>query len=194
MTEFYSTTVEGYLNGYLLTAMPFIMESRFEHSIIFICGHDAKGAIGLMMNKPLPSVYLPELLKQLKISKIEIDPKTPLYFGGPLEMNRGFVLHTLDYTTNNTVVINMDFGVTATLDILRAIGGGKGPKKYRISLGYTGWSEGQLEQEIQNSHWLVNQAPADLIFNTRSDKQWHKSLDLLGASNNGFIPLHGGHA
>lgn len=195
MNEIYRpTNVEGYLNGYLLTAMPCIMGSRFEHSIVFICGHDAKGAIGLIMNKPLPSIYLPELLKQLEISKIKINPKTPLYFGGHLDMNRGFVLHSLDYTTNNTVVINMDYGVTATLDILRAIAAGKGPKKYRISLGYTGWEKNQLEQEIQDNHWLVNQTSPELIFNTRSDKQWHKSLDLLGASHNGFVPLHGGHA
>lgn len=194
MIQSNSTNVEGYLNGYLLIAMPFVMETRFEHAIIFVCGHDAKGAIGLMMNKPLPSVYLSELLKQLNISKIDIDPETPLYFGGPVEMNRGFVLHSLDYITDNTVVINMEFGVTATLDILKSIAIGKGPKKYRISLGYTGWEKGQLEREIQNNQWLVNQPPSDLIFNTRSDKQWLKSLDILGCSNSSYIPLRGGHA
>lgn len=185
---------EGYLNGYLLTAMPSLTESRFEQAIIFICGHDSKGAIGLMMNKPLPSIYLPELLSQLKIKKVKDYDKTPLYFGGPVEMNRGFVLHSLDYINDNTVVIDVSFGVTATLDILREIALGKGPKQYRISLGYTSWGKGQLENEIKNNHWLVNQPPSDLIFNTASSTQWHKSLDLLGCSNNSYIPINGGHA
>ncbi|MBP9752860.1 MAG: YqgE/AlgH family protein, partial [Proteobacteria bacterium] len=91
--------LEGYLNGCILIAMPLITESRFEQSIVFVCGHDANGAIGLILNKPLPSVYLSELFKQLEINSSPLLNHIPLSFGGPIEMNRGFVLHSLDYMT-----------------------------------------------------------------------------------------------
>jgi putative transcriptional regulator len=193
MTKHSFENLEGYLNGCLLIAMPLIIETRFEQSIVFICGHDANGAIGLMLNKPLPSVYLSELFKQLKVSPNPLTANTPLFFGGPIEMNRGFVLHSLDYLTDNTVVVNMDFGVTATVDILTAIAEGRGPKQYRISLGYTGWNSGQLEHELQDNRWLTQHSTPELIFNTDSHLQWKKSIQNIGFEEGSF-PIHGGHA
>ncbi|CAO5677423.1 MAG: hypothetical protein HEEMFOPI_01114 [Holosporales bacterium] len=185
--------LEGYLNGCILIAMPLIIESRFEQSIVFVCGHDAHGAIGLMLNKPLPSVYLSELFKQLQITTSPLLSHIPLYFGGPVEMNRGFVLHSLDYMTDNTVVINSGYGVTATVDILKSIAIGKGPREYRISLGYTGWNTGQLESELQDNRWLIQTPTKDLVFGTDPHLQWGKAINEMGFGN-GIVPIHGGHA
>lgn len=185
--------VDGYLNGYLLMAMPSVMESRFEHAVIFVCGHDDNGAIGLVLNKPLPSVFLSELLEQLRIPyKKEIE-RTPLYYGGPVEMSRGFVLHSRDYETANTVLINEDYGITATLDVIKAIGEGNGPHNYRVALGYSGWKAGQLEQELLDNMWLVGSAPADLIFNGSSDLKWENAIKKEGLLKN-YMPLTGGRA
>lgn len=185
--------VDGYLTGYLLIAMPYIQETRFEHSLVFICGHDANGAIGLILNKPLPSVYLPELLKQLSIPTSANTPNDPLYFGGPIDMSRGFVLHSLDYISDNTVVVNQAFGVTATIDVLRSISKGEGPKNYHISLGYSGWMAGELEREMQNNHWLTSKLQPDLVFNTSPDNMWRESMHRMGLQDSN-IPYIGGHA
>ncbi|CAO4841584.1 MAG: hypothetical protein CNLJKLNK_01094 [Holosporales bacterium] len=185
--------VDGYLNGYLLMAMPSVMESRFEHAVIFVCGHDDNGAIGLVLNKPLPSVFLSELLEQLKMPyKKEIE-KTPLHYGGPVEMSRGFVLHSRDYETANTVLINEDYGITATLDVIKAIGEGNGPQNYMVALGYTGWKAGQLEQELLDNIWLVGSATANLIFKGASDLKWENAIKKEGLLKN-YIPLGGGRA
>lgn len=185
--------VDGYLNGYLLVAMPTIVESRFEQASIFVCGHDKKGAIGLILNKPLPAVSLPELLKQFDIAVTSHTPNAPLYFGGPVDMARGFVLHTLDYTSSNTVTVNEIFGVTATIDILRAIASGKGPERFHICLGYSGWGAGQLEMEMQNNDWLIGNSSMDLIFNTPADEKWKKCMHSMGL-HEGNLPYSGGHA
>lgn len=185
--------VDGYLSGYLLVAMPTIVQSRFEQASIFVCGHDKKGAIGLILNKPLPAVSLPELLKQFDIPVTSNTPNTPLYFGGPVDMGRGFVLHTLDYTSSNTVTVNETFGVTATIDILRAIACGAGPEQFHICLGYSGWGSGQLEMEMQNNDWLISNSSMDLIFNTPADEKWKKCMHSIGL-HEGNLPYAGGHA
>lgn len=185
--------VDGYLTGYLLVAMPTIIESRFEQASIFICGHDQNGAIGIILNKPLPAVSLPELLKQFDISINNNIPNTPLYFGGPVDMGRGFVLHTLDYISANTVIINKTFGVTATIDILRAIANGSGPEQFHICLGYSGWGAGQLEIEMQNNEWLLSHSSTDLIFNTPANEKWKKCMHSIGL-HDGNLPYTSGHA
>ena len=185
--------VDGYLNGYLLVAMPTIIQSRFEQASVFVCGHDKKGAIGLILNKTLPGIFLPELLKQLNIPVTNETPNAPLYFGGPVDMSRGFVLHTLDYTSNNTVVVSETFGVTATVDVLRSIANGKGPEQYHICLGYSGWSSGQLEIEVKNHDWLISDSSMDLIFNTPADEKWKKCMYNMGL-HEGNLPYFGGHA
>ncbi|CAO5674410.1 MAG: hypothetical protein NEHIOOID_00060 [Holosporales bacterium] len=185
--------VDGYLNGYLLMAMPSVMESRFEHAVIFVCGHDDNGAIGLVLNKPLPSVFLSELLEQLRIPYKKEMERMPLYYGGPVEMSRGFVLHSRDYETANTVLINEDYGITATLDVIKAIGEGNGPQNYRVALGYSGWKAGQLEQELLDNMWLVGSASSDLIFSGGSDIKWENTIKKEGLLKS-YIPLGGGRA
>lgn len=185
---------QGYLNGCTLMAMPSVVESRFDHAVIFVCGHDENGAIGLILNKPLPGVCLDELLLQLRItSQVKFASKEPLYYGGTIEMGRGFVLHTLDYKSDNTVIINDQYGVTATVDILKRIGERSGPKRYRVSLGYTGWSAGQLEREILDNHWLICDSPLDLVFDHHSNSQWKNAMTSIGAFED-YIPVCGGKA
>jgi putative transcriptional regulator len=186
-------SLEGYLNGNILVAMPLVADVRLEQTIVFVCGHDDHGAIGLILNKQLPSVLSSELFKQLHIPYDPAHGNRPLYFGGSVEMNRGFVLHSLDYLTDNTVVVSDDYGVTATVDILRSIATGIGPKEYRISLGYTGWSSGQLEQDLQDNRWLICPPSKDFIFETRSQEQWQKAYQNIGYER-GCFPMHGGRA
>ncbi|MDP2193096.1 MAG: YqgE/AlgH family protein [Alphaproteobacteria bacterium] len=189
----YTGIVDGYLSGYLLVAMPMVQESRFQQASIFICGHDQKGAIGLILNKPLPGVHLHELLGQLNIPVTKDTPKSPLFFGGPVDMSRGFVLHSTDYQSKNTVRVNENFGVTATIEILRSISRGTGPLEYFICLGYSGWSEGQLETEMQNNNWLITPSTPELVFHTPADLKWKKCMFTMGL-NDMNLPYAGGHA
>ncbi|MCX7338521.1 MAG: YqgE/AlgH family protein [Alphaproteobacteria bacterium] len=169
---------QGYLTGKLLIAMPYLEDSQFYHAVIYICGHDKHGAIGLMINRALPSFTFTDLLKQLGITVRSITDDCAIYYGGPVEVSRGFVLHTDDYTIDSTVSIDGDdrFGITSTLEILRALAHGSGPKKSLICLGYTGWGPGQLEQEVQENSWLVAEPTETLLFGTNADEMWRSSL------------------
>lgn len=171
---------EGYFSGKLLMAMPLMEDPRFEHTVIFICGHDESGGIGLILNKELPAVFLPELLTQLEIPTTPETPQDPIYFGGPVEMSRGFIVHSVDYVMETSVIVTDDLAVTATVDILRALSMGQGPRQYLTALGYTAWAEGQLENEIQNSMWLVSSATEELIFNIPADLKWKSAINAMG--------------
>jgi putative transcriptional regulator len=184
---------EGYFGGKLLLAMPKMEDPRFEHAVIFICGHDANGGIGLILNKQLPSVFLPELLTQLEIPTTAATPQAPLYFGGPVEMSRGFILHTLDYLMDSSVIVNEEFAVTATIDILRALSIGHGPREYLVVLGYTSWNAGQLEGEIQDSVWLLCNSTKEILFKIPPELKWKSAINTMGIEP-GMLSLIGGHA
>jgi putative transcriptional regulator len=183
----------GYLTGKLLAAMPFNNDPRFQNVLVFICGHDNQGAIGLIINKPFPSLSFVELLTQLGIGDLEITHNVVLHSGGPVEVSRGFILHTRDYALSSTVIINEQFSMTSTLEILKKIAQGDGPKEAIVSLGYTGWSKGQLEQEILDNTWIIVDATENLIFKTNNEDKWHAALGNIGV-NPGAISLEYGHA
>jgi putative transcriptional regulator len=173
-------TNEYDLTGKLLIAMPFLPDPRFSHAVIYICGHDAQGAMGLIVNKGLPTVSFSDLLSQMEVEIERIKTQVPIHYGGPVDMGRGFVLHSNDYLTDSTVQIDNGFAMTATIDILRAMALKEGPNESLLALGYVGWSAGQLEHEIQENGWLTIDATAELVFGTDLDNKWRLALASLG--------------
>ena len=185
---------DGFLTGKILLSMPAIHDSRFEESVIFVCGHDSKGAIGLMINKIIPTLHFGELLDQIDVPLIDQSRRdNTLYYGGPLEVSRGFVLHTPDFSSASTVHVNKYFSVTATVDILRALAKGQGPSQYRIALGYTGWSDGQIEMEITDNNWLVFDSVPEMVFEGRYELKWRDTLKMQGIDPGALSP-NAGHA
>lgn len=181
-------TGTDFLDGQLLIAMPGMSDTRFERSVVYICAHSSEGAMGLIVNKPAPDIDFPELLDRLDIP-VDADAcdfklaenKKDVLFGGPVEPGRGFVLHSGEYNVQqNTLAINDQVGLTATLDVLQEIALGKGPTKSLLALGYAGWSPGQLESELLQNGWLNCPANETILFNTQLDDKYDAALDKLG--------------
>ncbi|RYH01392.1 DUF179 domain-containing protein [Salipiger sp. IMCC34102] len=167
------------LTGRLLIAMPDMDDPRFARSVVFLCEHSDDGAMGLIVNKPLDGVNFAAVLEQM-----EITPGAPrdvaVRFGGPVERQRGFVLHGDDYTSaQSTARIAPGFCLTATRDVLEALGEGAGPASCVLTLGYAGWAEGQLEREIAANGWLVGDADPALVFG-EARAMWSGALARLG--------------
>ena len=182
------------LTGKLLIAMPGMGDPRFEKSVVFLCEHSPKGAMGLIVNKPTPELSAMDLLEQLGIETDGTVPKLVIHFGGPVEHGRGFVLHSTEYTTNSsTITVTPEVGMTATLDILEDIAGGRGPKKAILALGYSGWGPGQLESEFRANGWLVCDAPEDIVFLEDPDAKWLAALKSMGVDAIALSP-DAGHA
>jgi len=172
-----------FLDGRLLVALPGMGDPRFEHSVVFICVHSPEGAMGLIINKPAMDLKLSDLAQQLDLPDASAADRhlALVHMGGPVEHGRGFVLHSPDYTADeNTMVVNTDFGMTATLDILAEIAQGNGPAKAQLMLGYAGWGPGQLEAELQQNAWLICDASTKLVFNTPDDEKWNAALQSIG--------------
>jgi putative transcriptional regulator len=175
--------------------MPFLQESKFIHSVIYICGHDEQGAIGLIINKHIPNLTFKSLLDQLHLN-VDMEPDVDnfeVHYGGPIEVTRGFVLHTNDFMLEASVAVNDKTAITSTLEILRALAQGGGPENYLICLGYTGWTAGQLENEIQENDWLVVESTEDLIFHTTPSDKWRTSMAAIGVDPS-VLSIHSGHA
>ena len=170
---------DRYLAGHLLVAMPNMRDPRFERTVIYMCVHNAEGAMGLVINKAVGSLTFQQLLRQLGIPKDAASDRR-VHFGGPVEMGRGFVLHTDEYEQESTVKVRPGFAVTATIDILKAIAEGGGPEKALLALGYAGWAPGQLDGEIQANGWL--HAPADqaIVFDDELDTKWLRAISKIG--------------
>lgn len=166
------------LTGQLLIAMPQMEDPRFSRSVVFMCAHNAEGAMGLVVNKTIEQPSMAELVLQLGIEGDGF-ARAPVHFGGPVEAARGFVLHSTDYTEQATLVVG-DVGLTATMDILRAIGRGEGPRQCFFALGYAGWGPGQLDAEIQANGWLTVPSDNALLFDGTNDDKWRRAIAKLG--------------
>ncbi|HWE74524.1 MAG TPA: YqgE/AlgH family protein [Stellaceae bacterium] len=166
------------LTGQLLIAMPQMEDKRFSRSVVFMCAHNAEGAMGLIVNKTVEQLSMDELLMQLSIEGDGFN-RAPVHFGGPVEAGRGFVLHSTDYTEEATLVVG-DVGLTATMDILRAIGRGAGPHQKFFALGYAGWGPGQLDAEIQANGWLTVPSDNALLFDETNTDKWRRAIGKLG--------------
>lgn len=184
---------QDFLTGKFIVAMPGMQDPRFDDAIIYICGHDHTGAMGLIINKLVDSISFRSLLDQLDIDIEGAIPSIPIHFGGPVEMGRGFILHTADYIHDSSVKISDNIVLTATLEILKALAKGQGPKDYLLALGYSGWSPGQLEAEIQKNGWLEVNGDTEILFKVQLDKKRDKAIEKLGIDP-AMISTVSGHA
>ena len=171
----------SYLDGQLLVAMPGMGDPRFERTVIFVCVHSERGAMGLIINRPANDLSFADLMDQLDIRGSARVPDSKVHFGGPVENVRGFVLHSADYgDPESTMKVSDQFGMTASLDILKDIAGGKGPANAILALGYSGWGPGQLENEIKANGWLTCAANADIVFDKKDNDKWTAALHSIG--------------
>lgn len=196
-----SSSNGGYLDGQLLIAMPVMGDPRFERSVIYLCAHSSEGAMGIIVNRPAGSIDFPELLVQLDIinktdrTRLRENAETmKVLKGGPVETGRGFVLHSSDFFIKDAT-LRIDDGIclTATVDILKAIVRGDGPKYAVLALGYAGWAPGQLETEIQDNGWLHCDADPDLVFGGDVEEKYGRALRKIGIDP-GMLSNEAGHA
>jgi putative transcriptional regulator len=191
----------GYLDGQMLIAMPSMGDERFARSVIYVCAHSSEGAMGIVINQPAANISFPDLLVQLDVvpatDLIEVEPRAgsiKVLKGGPVDTQRGFVLHSNDFfIENSTLPIDDGICLTATLDILKAIARGSGPRSAILALGYAGWAPGQLENEIQHNGWLHCPADAELIFGTDTGGKYALALKRIGIDL-GMLSSEAGHA
>jgi putative transcriptional regulator len=191
----------SYLDGQMLIATPAMQDERFARSVIYICAHSSEGAMGIVVNQPAPHISFADLLVKLDVIPAADLIKLPsraggvkVLKGGPVETERGFVLHSADFfIENSTLPIDKGICLTATLDILKAIARGKGPTSAILALGYAGWAPGQLETEIQDNGWLHCSADPELLFGTDIDAKYGKALGKIGIQP-GMLSSDVGHA
>ncbi len=171
----------GYLTGQFLIAMPGTQDARFSRSLVYVCAHSAEGAMGLIVNRSLDNITFSDLLTQLSIATTPLCDDVRVHFGGPVDAGRGFVLHSNDYHQGeHTLMVDENTGLTATVDILRAIAAGKGPRRSMLALGYAGWNAGQLDEEILENSWLNVAADEGLLFNPDIGQKWQQAISKLG--------------
>ncbi len=175
-----------YLNGQLLLAMPAMSDPRFHRSAIYICAHDEKGAMGIVINHAFDGLEFGSLLKDLDIkSDITLPDRLqhlPVLCGGPVDTARGFLIHSQDFEEPETIKVQPDIHVTGTIDALLKFSENKAPKNIIFALGYAGWVAGQLEQEVRNNSWLTLPATPALVFNKKTNSIWSEALSALGVN------------
>jgi putative transcriptional regulator len=175
----------GYITGYLLVATPAMPDERFRRTVIYMCRHDADGALGLVVNRTVEDMTEADLYKQLDISPAPGAEARPVILGGPVEVQRGFVLHSGDYKREETLSLaDGQMGITGSLDIMRDLSAGTGPRQALLTLGHSGWGPGQLDRELIDNAWLVVPTDLDLVFGDDLQAKWGRALakvdDRLG--------------
>jgi putative transcriptional regulator len=172
-----------FLTGKLLIAMPGIGDERFERAVVYLCRHDEEHAMGLAVNRPVEGLKLPVLLEKLGVDASGA-PATriePVLVGGPVEVERGFVLHTDDYSSEGaTLPIGDGLSLTTSREVLQALAHDGAPRKAVLALGYAGWGPGQLEREVRENVWLVAEPDEALIFDDDHEHKWSRALAALG--------------
>ncbi len=168
-----------FLTGQLLIAMPAMEDPRFSQSVIYLCAHTPEGAMGLVLNRPLQRPRFDDLLRQLEVAPVPPARRIALCAGGPMDNARGFVLHTTDWTGEGSLRVDDTVALTASLDVLKAIAEGNGPREGLLALGYAGWGPGQLDAEIQQNAWLSVPADETIVFDGDHDTKWRRALGKL---------------
>ena len=181
------------LSGQLLVAMPQMSDPRFARTVVYLCAHSSDGAMGLVVNRLIDSLTFSSLLSQLGVEAEGEPADMPVHFGGPVESSRGFVLHSSDYLQDSTLVIDDEIALTATVDVLKAIARGNGPRHRVLALGYAGWAPGQLDAEIQANGWLLVPADLDLVFGGENDAKWQRAIAKIGIDLS-LLSSEAGHA
>jgi len=181
------------LTNHFLIAMPTLADPNFVRTVTYICAHNEEGAMGIVINRPL-NLELGEVLSQMDLKSD--DPSVsarPVYHGGPVHTDRGFVIHRPACEWNSTITVSADVAVSTSRDILEAISQGAGPTDSLVALGYAGWGAGQLEQEMAHNAWLSGPASLDILFTTPAEQRWTRAATLLGIDI-GAISHDVGHA
>ncbi len=168
------------LTSHFLVAMPSLKDPNFEKSVTYICAHNEEGAMGIVINKPL-DIDLGEIFEQMDIPTNNQETKDrTIFHGGPVHTDRGFILHQTNNNWDSSIIISDEISVTTSKDILEAIATGDGPTESLIALGYAGWAEGQLEQEIMDNAWLSGPSNSEIIFKTPFDQCWNTVVGHMG--------------
>jgi putative transcriptional regulator len=183
-------TAPPFLSGQFLVSMPGMGDPRFDRSVIAVCVHDEESALGLMVNRVRSGIDARELLRQLDVDPGHM-PAAPVFAGGPVEPGRGFVLHSSEYEGDSTLSVAGRWGLTATLDILRDIAAGKGPRRWLIALGYAGWGEGQLEDEMTRHGWFSMDGDPALMFDAPVEERWPRAFAAAGIDVSHLSSLSG---
>jgi putative transcriptional regulator len=168
------------LAGHLLIATPSVEDFCFNRSVIYLCSHTDTGAMGVMVNYPVKDLKMDQIYEQLDIEQDTLTKDFPIHFGGPVEANRGFIIHSSDYADEGSLIDMNGISVSASLSLLKAIASGKGPQSGMLVLGYAGWSPGQLEEEIEAGSWMVVPATKELVFETINETKWDEAIATLG--------------
>jgi putative transcriptional regulator len=189
----------GFLDNHFLIAMPGMTDDRFARSVIYVCAHSEEGAMGLIINQP-QQLRFPDLLVQIGLIEESEAIRLPanardivIRHGGPVDRSRGFVLHSDDYVVESSMPVSEEVCLTATMDILRAISTGTGPRQALMALGYSGWGAGQLESEIAQNGWLTCPASPELLFDPDLEHKYDRVLASLGIDPT-FLSASAGHA
>jgi putative transcriptional regulator len=178
------------LAGELLLALPGIGDPRFEQAVIAMCLHEPDGAMGVGIGRIVPGLGLHSLLKQLDIAP-GVAPDAPIHLGGPVEKQRGFVLHSPDWRGEDTLLVSAAMSLTTTLDVLRAIAAGEGPDRWLVALGYAGWGEEQLDEELRRHGWLSVGASDELLFEIPTKDRWPRAFAAAGIDVRLLAPTSG---
>ena len=168
-----------FLSGQFLLAMPGIGDPRFERAVIAMCVHDEGGALGIGLGRLMPRISFHDLLKQLDI-EAGVAPDVAIHLGGPVEPQRGFILHSDDWGGEGSVHVGGRWVLTATLDILRALAEGEGPSRWVVALGYAGWGAGQLEQEMCSNGWFTTPGNDELLYGSDVSSRWADAFASAG--------------
>ncbi len=182
----------GYFGGRLLIAAPGMLDPRFARSVIYVCGHSDEQTMGLVINQPLPDLRLPQVLEQLGLQSSIHVPDQPVLYGGPVERERGFVLHSLDYRAEGfTMPVTDKIGLTASRDVLLALNSDHKPRYSALALGFASWGAGQLEEELAQNAWLVCDADEALLFDDSYDDKWDRAMASIGVDPARYIETPG---
>jgi putative transcriptional regulator len=176
-----SSSPAASLVGRFLVAAPSMPDEKFQRSVVFMCKHDDDGALGIIVNNKVEDLPLGQVYKQLGIELSKTAAEHPVLFGGPVETSRGLVLHSADYKRDETLLIEGGMALTASLEILKDMADGSGPKQAWLALGHSGWAPGQLDREMQDNAWLVVDGDLDLLFDADLGAKWQRALDRLGS-------------
>lgn len=169
----------SFLTGQFLLALPGIGDPRFERAVIAMCAHDADGALGIGIGDTIEGLGLHDLLRQFEIDP-GAAPDRPVHFGGPVEPRRGFVLHSTDWSGQDTIDVAGRWALSGTIDVLRAIAEGRGPSRWLVALGYAGWGEGQLDEELTRHGWFNTPGDTSLLYDVEADARWSTGFSTAG--------------
>lgn len=182
------------VKGHLLIAMPCLGDPAFRRTVSLVCEHTAEGALGIIINRPLDEVILGEVFTLMKIEQPDPVASTwPIYAGGPMQRERGFIIHRPIGDWEASITVAQLFGITTSRDILTAIAHGDGPEEALVAFGYAGWGPGQLEREICDNSWLSVPADPRVIFDVPCEERWFASAQILGIDLS-LLPEYPGHA